>query len=77
LNANRSQKSRLPESGRGENGIDDATICHIQVVTGLIEGRHVGLDEIYDMLCKILRQHSIDMDKELTYAAFHLQKTPP
>jgi hypothetical protein len=77
LNSTRSQKSRLPESGRGENGIDDTTVNHIRMVTSLIEGRNVGLAEIYDMLCKILRQHSIDMDGKLTYAAFCLHKAPP
>ena len=77
LNANRSQKSRLAESDRDKNGIDDATVHHIRMVTSLLEGRSVGLAEIYDMLCKILRQHSIDMGGKLTYAAFHLQKTPP
>jgi hypothetical protein len=77
LNANRIQKTCLAESDRGENGIDDAGVHHIRMVTSLIEGRNVGLAEIYGMLCKILRQHSIDMDGKLTYAAFHLQKTPP
>jgi len=77
LNSKRSQKCRLPESGRGENDIDDATVNHIRMVTSLIEGRNVGLAEIYEMLCKILRQHSIDMDEKPTYAEFRLQKTPP
>lgn len=77
LNSNRSQKSRLPESSRGENGIDDASVYHIQMVTSLIEGRNVGLAEIYDMLCKILRQHSIDIDGKLIYAALRFQKGPP
>ena len=77
LNSKRSQSNRLPESSRGENGIDNATVYHIRMVTSLIEGRDVGLAEIYAMLCKILRQPSIDMDGKLTYVAFGLQKTPP
>jgi hypothetical protein len=83
LNAGRSQQSRLPESSRDENGndsgskIDDATVCHIQVVTSLIEGRDVGLAEITAMLDKILRQHSIDIYPKLPYAALYHQKDPP
>ena len=84
LNAGRSQQSRLPESSRDKNGhddlgsdIDDATVCHIKMVTSLIEGRDVGLDEIFTMLAKILRQHSIDMLGKLAYFAFCHQKGPP
>ena len=74
----------MPESSRDENGdhkfgskIDNTTVYHIQMVTSLIEGRNVGLAEIYDMLGVILRQHSIDMGEKLTYATFRLQKAPP
>jgi len=84
LNAGRSQQSRLPESSRDENGnddsgskIDDATVCHIQVVTSLIEGRDVGFAEITAMLDKILRQHGIDIYGKLRYAALCHQKDPP
>ena len=84
LNSNRSGQSRLPEPSRDENGdhefgskIDNTTVYHIQMVTSLIEGRNVGLAEIYKMLGMILRQHSIDIGKKLTYATFRLQKGPP
>ena len=60
LNSRRGQQNRLPESSRDENGnddsgseIDNATVCHIKVVTSLIEGRDVGLAEITAMLHKI------------------------
>ncbi len=58
---------RLAESSLGENGVDEATVYHIRMVTSLIEGRNVGLAEIYDMLCKILRQHPIDKGKKIPY----------
>ncbi len=84
MNAGRSQQNCLPESSRDENGndgsgskIDDATVCHIKMVTTLIEGRDVGLAEIAAMLDKILRQHSIDIDGKLPYGAFCHQKDPP
>ena len=84
MNAGRCQQNRLPESRLDENGnddcgfkIDDATVCHIWMVTTLIEGRGVGLAEITAMLDKILRQHSIDSAVKLPYAALCNQKVPP
>jgi hypothetical protein len=54
LNKIRSQQNRLVQSRHDENGNDDggskfdaATVSHIQVVTNLIEGRFVGLAEIF------------------------------
>jgi hypothetical protein len=84
LNAGRSQQDCLRESSRDENVNDDcgskiadATVCHIRMVTSLVEGRFVGLAEIYAMLDKILRQHSIDIDGKFPYAAICHQKGPP
>ncbi|MBT8332588.1 MAG: hypothetical protein KJP06_09725 [Deltaproteobacteria bacterium] len=84
LNAGRSGQNHLPqlscdEKGKDDYGckIDDAAVCHIQLVTSLIEGRLVGLAEISAMLDKILRQHSIDSAVKLPYAALCNQKLPP
>ena len=84
MNAARRRQERLPESIRDENGnddcgskIDDEIVCHIQVVTSLVEGRFVGLAEIFAMVDKILRQHSIDMDGKLPYAVICHLKGPP
>ena len=54
--------------------IDDATVGHIQLVACLVEGRWVGLAEIYAMLERILRQHSIDCCVKLPYGALYHQK---
>jgi len=84
LNAARSQQNRLPESIRDETGNDDygskidgATVIHIQLATSLVEGRFVGLAEIYALLDKILRQHSIDIEGKFPYAGFYHPKHPP
>jgi len=84
LNAGRCQQNRLPQLSCDEKGndgygckIDDATVGHIQLVTSLVEGRWVGLAEIFAMLDKILRQHSIDSAVKLSYAALCNQKLPP
>jgi hypothetical protein len=82
LNAGRSQTK--PESSQDEKGNDDfgslfdtATVRHIQLVTSLIEGRLVGVAEVFAMLDKILRQHSIDSAVKLAYAGLCHQKNPP
>ena len=84
MNAARSGQNRLSEPRLDENGNDDcgnkfdgATVGHIQLVTSLIEGRFVGLAEIFAMLDNILRQHSIDSAVKLPYAVLCNQKVPP
>ncbi|MDX1707745.1 MAG: hypothetical protein R3274_04030 [Desulfobacterales bacterium] len=84
MNAARRQQKRLPPSSRDEHGNDDcglkidrATVCHIQVVTSLIEGRFVGLAEIFAMLDHLLRQRSMGTDPKLVYNGLCHQKTPP
>jgi hypothetical protein len=79
LNAARSRQNRLSEPGLEEKGndsdgctIDVAALGHIQLVTSLIEERWVGLSEIFAMLDKILRQHSIDFAGGL-----YRRKNPP
>jgi len=84
LNDARSEQNRLSEPSRDKNdndsfgsAVDGATVRHIQVVTSLVEGRFVGLAEIFAMVDKILRQHSIDSAVKLPYAALCHQKNPP
>jgi len=84
LNAARSRQNRLSEAGLKKKGndeggcaVDGATMGHIQLVTSLVEGRWVGLSEIFAMLDKILRQHSIDSAVKLPYGTLCRQKNPP
>jgi hypothetical protein len=78
LNAARGEKNRLLVPSLEEKDCDDgATVGHIQLVTSLVEGRWVGLSEIFTMLDKILRQHSIDMAVKLPYGGLCRQKNPP
>lgn len=63
-----------------ENGVctvDDETVELIRLVTSLVEGRWVGLAEIYAMLEGILRQHSIDCCIKLPYGVTSCQQNPP
>jgi hypothetical protein len=84
LNAGRGQQNRMMESNRDEKvdddcgyKIDNATVRHIQMVTGLVEGHVAGLAEVAAMLVRILRQHSIDTAGKLPYATLCHQKNPP
>ena len=84
LNDARSEPNRLSEPIQDEQGnddyrcaVDDATVGHIQLVTSLVEGRWVGLAEIFAILGKILRQHSIDSAVKLPYGALCRKKNPP
>jgi hypothetical protein len=80
LNAERSRQNRLSEPDFDENGlctVDAETVEHIRLLTSLVEGRRVGLAEIYGMLEGILRQHSIDDCIKLPYGVTCLQQNPP
>jgi hypothetical protein len=81
LNAARSRQNRLSEPGPEEKedgcAVDGTMVGHIQLVCSLIEDRWVGLSEIFAMLDKILRQHSIDSAVKLAYAELCHRENPP
>jgi len=82
LNARRSSANHLPDLSCDENDdldllFDRTTVCHIQLVTGLVEGRFIDLAEVYALLKKILRQHSIDWKQKLFYGAGNYRKNSP
>jgi hypothetical protein len=78
LNASRSSpKQDASCDEKGNDQFDKETVRHIQVVTCLVEGRFVALAEVYAMLKKMLRQHSIDYAQKLLYAAIKYRKNPP
>ena len=52
-------------------------IEHVRMVTSLIEGRFVSLDEIKEMLKKISRQHPLTRRRRIDYLVQQLNKDPP
>ena len=52
-------------------------IEHVRMVTSLIEGRFVSLDEIMEMLQKKERQHSLTRRLRVDYIVEQLNKSPP
>lgn len=52
-------------------------IEHVRMVTSLIEGRSVSLDEIQEMLKQKARQHSLMRRRRVDYIVQQLNKDPP
>lgn len=50
---------------------------HVRIVTSLIEGRRVSLAEIFLMLGKKRRQHSIGRRRRIEYIVWQLKNDPP
>jgi len=72
LNQRRNQVKDIPASTTDRAvGIkiesDRTILSYIQVVVSLIEGHHVVLKNIKSLVAKILRQHRIDLRKNLLY----------
>jgi len=65
-------ESEVPEA------IGEAPIIeHVRMVTSLIEGRFVSLDEIKEMLKKISRQPPLTRRRRIDYIVQQLNKDPP
>jgi len=60
-----------------EDGCNEPIIEHVRMVTSLIEGREVSIDEIEKMLKKISRQHSLTRRRRIDYVVQQLNKDPP
>ncbi len=72
LNQRRNRTEHISASASdGAIGIeikaDQAILSHIQVVVSLIEGYRVVLEIIKTVVAKFLRQHRIDLSKNLLY----------
>lgn len=65
------------EEQMAEEDKDESIIEHVRMVTSLIEGREVSLEEIKEMLKKKERQHSLTRRRKLDYIVEQLNKDPP
>lgn len=64
--------------GEVPEAIGEASIIeHVRMVTSLIDGREVRLEEIKEMLKKKERQHSLTRRKNIDYIVQQLNKSPP
>jgi len=79
LNARRNGKSS-PDANPVNDcqvALDQVMIGHMQVTTGLIEGRTVSLGEIIRMIAGIMRQLRIDKGKKMSYLSASAHDSPP
>jgi hypothetical protein len=82
LNARRRQSQSAEHSVKNETprldcGVDQTLVFHIQKVTSLIEGRSIGLQDIINLINKLLRQLSFEKRKKIGYAARYHKNRPP
>jgi len=68
LNQRRNRTKDICDSEReGEIEEDRTIFSHIQLVVSLIEGYQVVLETIKSLVMELLRQHRIDLGKNLLY----------
>jgi hypothetical protein len=65
------------EEPMAEESSKESIIEHVRMVTSLIEGREVSLDEIKEMLKKKERQRSLTRQRRVDYPTQELNKDPP
>jgi len=56
---------------------DQTVIVHLKMVTSLVEGRPVAFSEVFAMVRRILRQHSIGWPADIGYNVLNLNNPPP
>lgn len=56
---------------------DADMVCYVRMVTSLIEGRRVRIDEILEMLARVVRQHSMVRRRRIDYVLWYLKKHSP
>ena len=65
------------EIGSDADDVGESIIRYVRMVTSLIEGRRVSLEEIKEMLKKKERQHSLTRRRRVDYLVQQLNKDPP
>ena len=71
-----------PEETRQDLALDECRfdadmLCYVRMVTSLIEGRRVSMDEILKMLARVVRQHSMVRMRKIDYVLWYLRKNAP
>jgi hypothetical protein len=56
---------------------DADMVCYVRMVTSLIEGRRVSMDEILEMLARAVRQRSMARSRRIDYVLRYLMKNAP
>ena len=76
-NVNNKQNQDSSRPKKSEKPLIKVThLSHIQLLMSLIEGQHINIDTILEMLSD-LRQHSLVFFQKKLYKHFYNQKSPP
>lgn len=67
----------IKEEAMADESREESIIEHVRMVTSLIEGREVSLDEIKEMLKQKERQRSLTRQRGVGYLGQQLNKDPP
>jgi hypothetical protein len=78
----RSNSGNQPEETRRDLALDERRfdadmVCYVRMATSLIEGRRVSMDEILEMLARVVRQHSVVRRRKIDYVLWYLKKNAP
>jgi len=65
------------EEAMAEESSNESIIEHVRMVTSMIEGREVSLEEVREMLKKKERQRSLTRQRRVDYPTQELNKDPP
>jgi hypothetical protein len=60
-----------------ERRFDADMVFYVRMVTSLIEGRRVSMDEILKMLARAMRQHSMARGRRIDYVLRYWTKNAP
>lgn len=58
-------------------GLEAGLVGYVRMVTSLIEGRRVSVEEVIRMLVRALRQHSIAHRSRIDYVVAYLRANAP
>ena len=77
LNSGNAPQEARQDPALDGRGFDAGIVCHVRMVTSLIEGRRVSLIEILEMLARVVRQRSMERGRRIDYVVRHLMKNAP
>lgn len=85
LNRNRSlvavglaaKENRDFQANPHPNRLTSCIVGYVRLVVSLIEGRWLSWEEVWELINKILRQHSLERQRRIDYAVGRLNKEPP
>jgi hypothetical protein len=60
-----------------ESKLDAGIAIYLRMALSLIEGRRLSMDEILEMMARLLRQHGMERRRRIDYILAHLMANDP